>query len=279
MTRPSTHEQGSVMVNTLAILAVAGSLVLILLDAQDDAIIRAQRFTDAGQALEIARGAEDSARSVLARELDDPRPWAELNAAVEEDATSIGPGEFSLRIEDAQSRFNLNNLVQGGLTARGIFERIAASSGFRPADIAAIADFVRAAGPLDSLDTLTVLGLSEERIDALAAQVTALPERTDVNMNTADEAVLAAHLGNAAAARALVMRRNRVGYVDRDMLSALRILPGPGLGYQSSYFSVEIDVTVGESREWRRSLIWRGRHDGAAVTRVIARSALPVAGQ
>jgi hypothetical protein len=75
------------------------------------------------------------------------------------------------------------------------------------------------------------------------------------------------------------MRRDRIGHVDRDVLSSLRILPGPGLGYLSHYYFVEVEVVVGESSERRVSLIWRGRANGKPTTRILSRSDLPAPSQ
>lgn len=279
MSGSSASERGSVMINTLAVLAVAASVTMIMLNAQDGAIERARRYSDAGQATEIARGAEDSARAILRRDLEAPATWQNLRSLIEEQDADIVAGSFSLRIEDAQARFNINNLAGGGIAARGVFERLAAASGFQLAEINLIAEFVQAAAPLDDLTALSVLGIEYQRLSTLSVFVCALPERTDVNMNTAGEMVLAAHLNNGPAARALVMRRDRIGQIDRDILSSLRILPGPGLGYGSNYYLVEVEVVVGESREKRKSLIWRGNTDGEATTRILSRSDLPAPSQ
>lgn len=279
MSASAASERGSVMINTLAVLAVAASVTMIMLNAQDGAIDRAQRFSDAGQAIEIARGAEDSARTILRRDLEAPSDWQDLRSRIEEQDADIAAGRFSLRIEDAQARFNINNLAGGGTATRGVFERLAAASGFQPAEIRMIAEFVQAAAPLDDLSALGILGIEHERIGTLSRLICALPGRTDVNLNTAAEPVLAAHLNNGPAARALVMRRDRIGHVDRDVLSSLRIVPGPGLGYRSHYHLVEVEVVVGRSRERRVSLIWRGEANGEAAARILSRRDLPAPAQ
>ncbi|MGD2133704.1 MAG: type II secretion system protein GspK [Maricaulaceae bacterium] len=273
--RPAREdESGVVLVNVLSVVALASVVVMMMISLQDTAIGRAQRYADAAQALAHARGGELSAIAALRRDMieaPEADHYAEPWAAVAETDAPIENGTFSLRIEDAQARFNINTLVRGGVAAEGTLGRIAAAAG-ADSDIARRAGaYLRENGPVSSLDELIAVGVAPADIAALGAFVVALPDPTQVNLNTADEMLLAALFNNPVAARVLARRRDRQGYLTADDLRSVRILAPSGAGFASDYYVVEVEATVGTTRQRLASLLHRDRVDGRPVVVAIER--------
>ncbi|MBV8971514.1 MAG: general secretion pathway protein GspK, partial [Sphingomonadaceae bacterium] len=97
-----------ILVNVLAVVAVATALVAAMLDT-GAAIDRAAAWRDAARARAIARGGELSAIAALRRDTDPARDdRSEAWARVAQAPTPIAGGRFALTIDDAQGRFNVN---------------------------------------------------------------------------------------------------------------------------------------------------------------------------
>ena len=265
---------GVILLNVLIIVALASAVVMLMISSQDSALARTQRFREAAQATAYARAGELSARTALRRDgLEAPATdhLREAWASVSNDNVRIAGGRFSLAVADAQARFNVNSLVLGGLAAEGTLARIAERMKL-PADVAPrIAALVRATGPVSDLGALGYAGLSPDTLVKLSAEVTALPGRTDINVNTASEELLGAVFGNPVAARILAARRARLGYLTTDDLKAARVVMPAGAGFTSDHFLVQTDVTVGDTAQHLTSLLERRRDDAGVTVVAIAR--------
>ncbi|MGB3722500.1 MAG: type II secretion system protein GspK [Pacificimonas sp.] len=252
-------EGGIVLVNVLAVLALASAIILIMVSAQDSATLRSSRFAEAAQALAIAEGGELSAISALRRDAlaedSDVDHRGEAWAAIEETDAPVEGGSFTLRIEDAQARYNLANMVPAG--SAGIFPRIAEAAGIDRAEGARIELAVRTAGGIDDMTMLSRLGVTAGQLRALAPFVTVLPRPTRVNLNNADEALLAALFDDPLAARLLIERRNRQGFVTREDVRALKAVAPFGTSFRSDYFRVQSGVRIGATRQVLTSLLER----------------------
>jgi general secretion pathway protein K len=269
------REDGVVLVNVLGLLAVTASVVATMLGVADLSVARSQRFSEAGQALALARAGERSAIVALRRDMRhapdaDHRgePWADVAQA----GITIAGGDFELAIEDAQGRFNLNTLIGGGLQAAGTFRAIAAAVGLQPGDAAGVRAAVVAGGPVRSLEELVARGVAAEDVARLRPLVTALPGPTAVNLNAAPVELLAVLLGNPVSARVLAARRKRSGFVtEADLGAAMAILP-PGSGFTSDHFRVRVAVRIGGTMQSVESLLQRRRGpDGEPEVAVVAR--------
>lgn len=271
---PRGGEDGVVLINVLAIVAIASAVAVTMLTLSQAAIYRSQRFSDAAQALATCFGAETSAVIALRRDLEETpdvdharEAWAGLG----ETAAKIAGGTFDLAIEDAQSRFNVNGLRSGGAAALETFRAIVLSLDLPGDDADRAFALIRFAGPLSDVRELARAGLDEASIASLSELVTALPERTDVNLNTAGQGLLAILLKNPVSAAFLVSRRERLGYLAKDDLDAADILLAPGIGFSSRYFRVAVTVRVGDAVQTLTSLLFRRERNGQAEVVAISR--------
>jgi general secretion pathway protein K len=92
--------------------------------------------------------------------------------------------------------------------------------------------------------------------------VSALPGRSDININAAPPALIAVLLQNPVQARSLAATRDRQGFLTpRDIASARAILP-PGVSYRSDLFRVVTTVRIGGTLQSLESLLQRRRGPG-----------------
>ena len=264
------RERGVALITVLAAIGLATTVVFAMLSLQETAVRRSQRFADASQAMAAALGGEASAIAALRR--DDPAVdhRREAWSAIEEAEAPIENGTFSLRIADAQARFNVNTLARGRAVSRTILRKILAA--IEAPDLVAdvIAARIAREGPVARVADLEGVGVDAGTLAQLAPFVTALPGQTQVNLNTADEALIAILLGDPFAARSLVALRERRGFVTREDLAPLRIIAPSGAGFASDHFEVAVDVEVGGARQRLTSLLRReGSGDDVEVTAIL----------
>lgn len=254
-----------ILVNVLSLVALASAIVMLMLSGETAAVDRSLRFREASQAAVLARAGELSAAVALRRDaLDAPQsdhlrePWAKV---IEREAAIAG-GTFTLSISDAQSRFNLNNLAQGGALSALAADPIIEALEIDPAVLQRVLEAVQQGGPLLRLSQLRDFGVDDRTIARLAPLVTVLPGSTEVNINTASETLLALLTRNPVAARMLVAQRERAGYLTQEDIRAANIFLPPGVGYTSDFFWVRTTVTIGETPQTVTSLLQRVVRDG-----------------
>ncbi len=256
----SGREDGVVLINVLVVLALAASVVVAMLTLGDLSIARSRRFADAAAAQALVSAGEASAIVVLRRDLAETpdgdsldEPWA----AVAQQDIAVAGGRFALAIEDAQSRLNLNSVAGQGAAGLQTLARIVAALDM-PEDVTARIVFRLAQKkPMTGLGELAGLGLKPRDLARLADVLTVLPTPTPINLNTAPEPILQALIGNPVAAKRLIDRRKRDGYLTATDLADEKVVLPPGSGYTTSYFRVTVRVTVGETPVTVRSLIQR----------------------
>ena len=262
------------LVNVLAIVAVAAAALLLMAGAQESGLARATRIGEAARASVVADGGELSAVVALRRDARDA-PQAdharEAWASVGQADVAIADGRFRLAVRDAQGRFNVNSLGTGGLVAYDLFARIVATAGVAPEVAERAAGFVRLAGPVRTVAALGVVGIEAQALARLEPLLTALPVATPVNLNSAPEPLLAILFANPVAARVLVARRDRAGFLTDDDLVAARVFAPPGTGFASDYFWVETEVVTDGARQRLVSLVARWREAGNARAGAVAR--------
>jgi general secretion pathway protein K len=118
-----------------------------------------------------------------------------------------------------------------------------------------------------------VRGFTREMVDKLRPLVTALPQDTAINVNTASEEVLAALFYTLPASAIDALASDRP-YTDQAKLAAKlqplaagKTLPQAFFGIQSSYFEVEVATLFGRYQRTTQALIQRGA--GAAGFRTL----------
>ena len=255
----------------------------------------------------ILNGAVDWSRLILREDARTSKidhlgePWATPLAearlstflAADRNNTSDGGPEAFLSgsIADAQARYNLRNLVgdsgqaipgevqvlsrlcvAAGLSdglARRLAAGLASAWGAQAASAPAAApDENRALAP-QRLEHLSWLGLDAATIAALRPWVDVLPERTQVNLNTAPREVLSAVLDidRGSAERLLQVRqRKALDSVDaaRPHLPPEAKLDPARVSVASSYFEVSGRLRLDDRMLEERSLMHR-RQSGNAV--------------
>ena len=263
-----------ILLNVFALVAFAAAVLLTMTGAQDAGLERGLRFREAATALAAARGGEMSAIVALRRDmLEAPKtdhykePWA----GVAQRGVAIAGGHFSLTIEDAQARFNINTLIDGGALADATAARVETALKLPVGSAAALASFLREAGPVQQLGELRRAGLDAATLATIAPYLTALPGVTTVNVNTASEPLLALLLGDPVAARVLIERRAGPGFLTPGDFAAARVAVGPGLGFTSDHYLVTTTVTIGDTTQTLTSLLERRRGPTGVAVVVIAR--------
>ena len=277
MTR--SGDAGVVLINVLVLLALAASVVTMMLSLADLSIARSQRFSEAGQALALIRAGEASAIAALRRDMIEA-PEAdhrgEAWAAVGQRGIEIAGGTFELEIADAQGRFNLNALVGGGLQPVQTLQAIAAELELAPGTAARIAATINVDGPLRELGDLSRrAGIPAEQVEVMRGLVTVLPGNGDVNVNAAPPELLAILLQNPVQARVLAATRDRAGFLTPQDVEAAGVILPPGVGFASDFFRVRTSVRIGDTPQAMESLLRRrrGPDDSVAVAVVGRRNA------
>lgn len=294
---PARRSQGAALIAALLTVALATLLASQLITAQSAALRNFTGRQDLAQARWLARGAVDWARAILTEDARTSRidhageAWAirvppiPLKSGSNQD---ISEGELSGEIDELDGRFNLNRLLRAGPADRtqlDVFVRLLVLLGTSTSEAEALAqalaDFIdsdteTADGAAEStrygavLDNQPLLGVGTLRrvpgfSPALVARlqpfVSALPQRSPVNLNTAPAEVLAAEmpaLGLALAQR-VVAERDRAPFRDAADFNA-RVpgaTAGPGFGVASSHFLVTTRASYGESVVQLRTLLFR----------------------
>lgn len=208
-------------------------------------------------------------------------------------------------VEDMQARFNLNNLVdaEGKLDTLAMqqFERLLQILELNPGIAQAVADWIDAdsntAGPWgaedvfyinlatpyfaanrpfeDTAELRLVRGIDMEIWQKLEPYVSALPESTGININTASTQVLAAAVTEwDLAGQAILLAEEWTGEMAQQPVEDMTIVPEqmlgdkdkpipPGLDLGTSYFMAHTQLSFGNVA-YRMTTLYR-RNQGQAV--------------
>lgn len=249
-----------------------------------------------------AGGAIDHGGEPWATPLAEARLSSFLAAGREASDEAAAEAFLSGAITDAQSRYNLRNLLdERGRPVdgeRAVLARLCEAAGV-PSNVAArLAEGLAAAWsrdaasdeaapgtplPVQRFEHLAWLGLDAATLAALRPLVDVLPLRTQLNVNTAPLPTLAAVLGvDAGTAQRLVTRRQAEPF---DHLDRLRTLLPEGLAFEparlsvrSSFFEVQGRVRLDDRVLEERALLHRRGTNEVLVmrrTRESAASAMP----
>lgn len=224
------RQRGVALVTAILVVALATTAAVAMVVGQQIDIRRAGNVLDAEQAYLYVAGLEDWAGQVLRRDRSD----GETDHPGEDWATVLPPipvegGQLTGGLEDAQGRFNLNNLVgpDGKPVAVEVerLGRLLAVLGLAPGLASAVVDWIdadlepsgtmgaeddvylgrnppyrTANRPMGSASELRLVAGFMEAVgdegrtvyDVVAPYVVALPQRTALNVNTAPAPLLAA---------------------------------------------------------------------------------------
>lgn len=277
----------------ILVVALAASIAAFVAWRQQVWTRQVENLRDAAQGEAIVHAGVDWAGAILAEDrrknsVDHlEEPWAQRVAL------PVERGKVAGGVQDAQSRFNLNNLVRHGRPSPEdltIYRRLLETLGLSPDLADALADWLDAdtepngpagaedayyqerpapylAGnrPLaDVAELLLVRGYEPAVVEKLTPHVHALPQATLINVNTAGAEVLAAAIDGLSLeeARRLVEERGAgdesLEGFSRRLAAHLRAQASPArFGVASDFFEVELEVEFGRVRQRHLALFQR----------------------
>jgi general secretion pathway protein K len=286
-------QTGAALILAMLVAALAATVAVALASEQQRWFADVGNRRDQVQAQSLALAGVQWARQILN---DDARsgtldylgePWAYPLPP-----TPIANGAVEGRIEDAQGRFNLNNLAldtPAGTAERLRLANLFASKGVDPRMLDAIADWIdadsapRANGAEDeyyaqrsttalaanaplvrAAEFTSVRGASAKVWAALAADVAALPAGTTLNINTANADVIAAAIPDLAGDKlaSFIAERARRPFSTMSELRErlprdVKLPEGTTFGFSSSYFLVSVRSRQGDAIAQARALLKR----------------------
>jgi len=288
------RQQGLALITAVLVVAIVATVATTLALGEQVWFRQAQNMNNRAQAESLRRGALNYAAILLARDTNQSDHLGELWAKPLP-PLPVEDGMIAFSVEDAQARFNLNNLVRNGapsLPDIAMFQRLLTvlkiddpglsgalldwldlnptvdrPGGAEDIDYLSLPQPYRSANQaLQSVDELRLVkGFTAEIVETLRLYVTALPVPTTVNVNTAPEQVLAALFVNPPASAAIkTVLESRVSQPFEDPSQFLARLPGtpaplPSLyGINTGYFLVTIDIRYGRLLRSTEGLIQRG---------------------
>lgn len=256
------------------------------------------------QARLVAFGAEDWIGDILRQDKNDTQDdhagelWAQELPPLPIEGAGM-QGVITGRITDMQSRYNLNNLLDGNgqpvATEVDYLKRLFVALDIPPEQTDKLIDWMdadvdftfpggaeddiytaripplRTANlPLRSIGELALIeGFTPEMLARLRPHISALPERTPINANTATLAVLTALDDNLTLADAERIGEERAesGLSDLDV-SFAGLLPQPtidALATETGYFELRSVVRIDTVRFTMYSLLYRNPQGNIAV--------------
>ncbi len=265
-------EQGMILVNVLMFVAIASGLVLLMIGREELALDRALRSREAARAAAVVRGGELSALAALQRDaLATPQvdhageAWASIGA----NGAAIDGGTFDLAVSDAEGRFNVNMLRSGDAVPVILFQKLARVAGLDEQQTVEAIAYIRTQGPVSDIRPIRLIpGADPAAIARLERMVTALPGKTTINLNAADEELLAFLIGDPLAAQRIVAIRKRNGQITLRDLSDLKVSQPPGTAFSSNTYWVRVRAKIGDTTQQGATLIQRRRSAQGAVTTV-----------
>ena len=288
------RESGIALLTAILVVAVAASAAAMMLSQQSAMLDQTMLVASRAQAEQYAAAGLDWARGVLAQDgrasqadsLEEG--WAEPIVGLPVERAVVAGA-----IADEQGKFNLNNLVDRGRRSESdvlLFRNLLASLNLSGELAEPVVEWMlpngsdafylslprpyrSARGPISQVDELyRIRGFDAATVARLRPYVTALPDRTAINGNTANERVLAAAFPSAGEkVTALVAERARKPFDTRqawtERLGKDNLVAVNDFDVRSAWFSVLVrvqqdDVLLGTEALVRREEISKG---GAAT--------------
>ncbi len=291
--RGKIRNRGVALITAMLITALATLVAANL--AWDNAldVRRTMVLLNSDQAVQVALGAESWVIGILHQDLQDSETdhlgeiWA-----MQLPGFPIDGGDVTGTIQDLQGRFNINNLIDqnGKIETQSLerFRRLLQALDIDPRFAGIAADWIdldmeasfpdgaedaiytgvlppyRSANQsLTSASELAALeGMDRQTFNILRPHITALPGRTNINVNTATGAVLQSLDENMSVAdvEGLIAERETAGFA--DIQTAFQSLVTPDvlntLEEKTSYFRLKVVVRIDTVRVTLYSVLQRG---------------------
>jgi general secretion pathway protein K len=284
------RQSGIAALTAILVVAVAASAAAMVLSQQSAMLDQTMLVASRAQAEQYAAAGLDWARGVLAQDarasqadsLDEG--WARPIVGLPVERAVVAGA-----IADEQGKFNLNNLVDRGRRSEAdvaLFRNLLASLGLSGELAEPVVEWMlpngsdayylslprpyrSARGPVSQVDELyRIRGFDAATVAKLRPFVTALPDRTAINGNTANERLLAAAFPNAGdKVAALVAERSRKPFDTKqawvERLGKANLIAVNDFDVKSAWFSVRVrvqqdDVLLGAEALVRREDIAKG---------------------
>ncbi len=301
---------GVALITALLSAALASTAAVEMVARQQIDIRRTENLLNRDQAYGYLLGAESWAIGLLVKDLSENTTENTLDASGDIWATELPPiavegGTVSGKIEDMQGLFNLNNLVdakEGSEDLRRFQRLLEDVLGLDPSLAYAVVDWLdeniepdfsdgaeddvyqNADPPYRTANRLMVSvselrlvqGFTEEVYERLQPFVTALPERTRINVNTAPPEVLRTLADDftQAGAEALVNDRGDKGFKDEQAFLSHPVLDDldkppdeGGLAVESRYFLLRSEARIGRGLARLNSVLRRSQEGVHVVIR------------
>lgn len=294
-----TTNRGVALITAMLITALASMVAANL--AWDNAldVRRTMVLLNHEQAVQVALGAESWVIGILHQDLEDSETdhlgeiWAFALPGL-----PIDGGEVTGAIEDLQGRFNVNNLIDdnGEVVPESLerFRRLLIALELDPRFAGIAADWIdsniEAAFPdgaedpiytgiippyrsanqsLTSASEFAALeGMTRESFNILRPHITALPGRTNININTATGPVLQSLDENLSAAdvERLLAERESAGFADIQSTFSSLVTPDVlnTLDESTNYFQLKVVVRIDTVRVTLYSVLQRGPQGSVA---------------
>jgi len=312
------RQRGVALVTALLVVSLATVAAVAMVTRLQVDMRRTGNLLNGEQAYAYAIAAESWAHVILRRDEEESdfdslgEDWATALPPI-----AVEGGYVNGQIEDLQGRFNINNLIEDGgeptdaetaVNAEELayFERLLGVLGLEAALAPALLDWLdadintrfpdgaeddfyllaeppyRAANrPMVSISELRLVkGFTPEVVAVLEPHVTALPEETVININTATPAVLRAlhqELDDSGVEQ-LIADRGDTGYEDVDTFFEHEALAGLDLDVDvdntSDWFNVFTATRVGRGQVQLESIFRRGIEQSQVISRVRSRRPL-----
>lgn len=284
-------QTGLALITVMLVVAVVSSISVFLSLEQQIWLRQSGNIFDRSQSEAVRQGALDFATIVLERDANDNQTdhlqeiWAsQLPPFV------IEHGSVAIQVEDAQGRFNLNNLVSNGAASTNdiaVYRRLLAYHNINGELVDSLLDWIdkdqisRPGGGEDNeyLSRNTpylaanqelsdheelrfIKGYTPEIVSILRSVVIVLPGRHAINVNTAVPGVLGALYTSMSLADAEDLAK-KIRDKPLNNISALASLapghtaPKATIDIKSSYFLVHIQSRFGRSHQRSNTLVYR----------------------
>jgi len=298
------RERGVALITAVLVVAIAAIIGTSMMSRQNFDTRRTTNIIHRDQAVAYALGAEHWAGAELSRDaLNNDYDHLAENWAYELPPLPIDGGYITGRVQDLQGRFNLNSVLDPIHAER--FIRLCQSVNVEPDFIPALQDWIdedtelrdngaedesytllnppyRAANRqlADTSELLLVRGVSAEDYNSLMFFVSALPQNSLINLNTASARLIQSLAGDIAVPeveRIIALRADspyqEINAFVEDRAFAGKELSDSYLGVSSSYFLLTADVVLGEASFTLQSLLRRAPE--GRITVVQRRFGLP----
>ena len=298
-----SSQRGIALLTAILVLTLAVIAATSISANHHLSIRRTENIVFGSQVWSYLHGGEAWAKVVLARDIDDDNDYDHISEAwaTELPALPLPGGYISGKIEDEQSKINVNNLILGeevDILTRKRLETLFALREQDPTLVQAIIDWIdpnveaippngaeddyytgleypylTANQPMQHISELRLVrGITQEIYDDISPFLTALPSGTAVNINTAEADVLASIVPDLGIdnARNLVDEREAEAFDSVQEFITHPLLQGltielQALSTESSFFTLSSEIKVGNSFIRNKSVLNRSSNTNITV--------------